>query len=149
MKPTIGHLVRRTWLSVIDRRLGERDLDLVHGILGPCEQQLWDRMQDVDKRHSLRVLDRFTSRLRDATRGECSAVLLHDIGKTISNLGTIGRVAATLSVLPTKRGRAYRHHERLGLEMMRSHGVGSDIIRNMEGGGRREFYMAFHEADNE
>jgi HD domain len=69
------------------------------------EQQLWRSMSSADRRHAVGVARRVDDALgevdavlaRDDRRPVLAAALLHDVGKTVSGLGTYGRVIATLS----------------------------------------------------
>ncbi len=57
-----------------------------------------------------------------------AGALLHDVGKADSGLGTIGRVAATLTPSKLAHGRfaRYRDHERIGAELLAA--AGSDPL---------------------
>ena len=145
----IRHLARRTWLSIFDRQSSEPDLVMVRGILDSNELSLWERMQSVDQRHSVRVLERFEELLPSATRAERAAVLLHDVGKSASRLGTLARIGATLGVLRSHRALQYRSHERLGLELATTSGVNGEVLELMRGHARTEFVSAFARADDE
>ena len=145
----IGHLVRRTWLSLVDRRVLPEDRVVVRSVLTDKERELWERMSHVDQRHSVRVLRRFDARLTDARRDERAAVLLHDVGKSESNLGTFRRILATAGVDRSNRARSYRRHEELGREMLSNAGVDSVVIRNLQGEARQQFAVAFKAADDE
>ncbi len=145
----IRHLARRTWLSIVDRRCSEPDLVMVRGILDSNELSLWERMQSVDQRHSVRVLKRFEEFLPSATRAERAVVLLHDVGKSVSRLGILARIGATLGVLRSHRALQYRNHERLGVELASGSGVNGDVLEKMRGHSRAEFMSAFARADDE
>lgn len=114
----LSHLARRALGSVSDAEPRPGGLDRARGILLPGEFEAWSRMQGRDKRHSLEVLDRFLLLLPTASRAEQAAALLHDVGKSISRLGWLSRIAATLVGGVTSRFRDYRDHERLGVEML-------------------------------
>jgi len=92
------HLVRRFFASLLP--IGPRAVDdaWARDQLSEPEQELWSRMARVDRRHSERVARRVEEELGEgATRPVLAAALLHDVGKTIPDLGTFGRVVATLS----------------------------------------------------
>ena len=80
--------------------------------LAPGERELWSRMSNADRRHAIEVARRFVGRRPDATRPEMAGALLHDVGKVEADLGTFGRVVATvvgprgrrLRLLPRPRG---------------------------------------------
>ena len=145
----IGHLARRTWLSIVDRRCSEADFVMVRRILDSNELSVWELMQPVDQRHSVRVLERFEELLPSATRAERAAVLLHDVGKSVSRLGTFARIGATLGVLRSHRALQYRNHERLGLELATTSGVNGEVLELMRGHARTVFMSAFARADDE
>ena len=145
----ILHLARRTWLSIVDRRCSETDIVMVRRILDSNELSLWEGMQAVDQRHSVRVLERFENLLPSATRAERAAVLLHDVGKSVSRVGTVARIGATLGVLRSHRASRYRNHERLGVELAAASGVNEDVLEVMRGHSRAEFMRAFADADDE
>ncbi|MFM8003316.1 MAG: HD domain-containing protein, partial [Actinomycetota bacterium] len=77
-----------------------------------------------DKRHSLKVLARFSALLPQASVAERRAVLLHDVGKLHSDLGILMRVAATIIGPRNARLAAYHDHERIGATMLRE--IGSE-----------------------
>ena len=143
------HLVRRTWLSLVDRRLRPGDIDFVRSVLTDREFSVWSEMGDIDRRHSVRVLHRFDHRLGDATRDERAAVLLHDVGKTIARLGTLRRIGATLGLDRSERGRLYRRHEELGVELLVAAGVQQAVVTCLRGEARAEVRAAFSWADDE
>ena len=85
------------------------------------ELALWRRLSNVDRRHAITVARRFED-LGSWTRDEMAAALLHDIRKCESQLSTFERVGATILGGRTARWRAYRDHERIGLELCREAG---------------------------
>ena len=74
------------------------------------------------------------------TRDEMAGALLHDIGKLDSDLGTAGRVVATVVGPRTARFRRYHDHERIGADMLKVAGsspVTVDLVgRARSGSGR-------------
>ena len=88
------------------------------------EREMWIRLSNQDRRHSVAVAQRFAAVRPEATRAELAGALLHDVGKIECRLGTFGRVAATLLGPRTIRFRAYHDHEQIGADMA-AHG-GSD-----------------------
>lgn len=80
----------------------------------PAEVELWRRMSGLDRVHSAKVARRFVAARPEATRAEIAGALLHDVGKIESNLGTWGRVAASIIGPRTERFRAYHDHEHIG-----------------------------------
>jgi hypothetical protein len=94
------HLVRRFFASLLP--IGPKAVDdaWAQGHLSTPEQELWTRMARVDRRHSAAVARRVEAELGEgATRPVLAAALLHDVGKTVPDLGTLGRVVATLSAM--------------------------------------------------
>jgi hypothetical protein len=92
------HLVRRFFTSLLP--IGPKAADDVWArtLLSEAEQELWSRMAKVDRRHSVAVARRVEAELGErASSPVLPAALLHDVGKTIPDLGTFGRVVATLS----------------------------------------------------
>jgi hypothetical protein len=128
------HLVRRFFGSL--RPGGPRAVDeawvLSHLLEG--EQTLWRRMSGPDRRHAAGVARRVAEALgSEATRPVLAAALLHDVGKTVSGLGTYGRVVATLSAKVAGREQApawsatrgftrkvglYLRHDELGADLL-------------------------------
>jgi len=93
-----GHLVKRFFGSLRPGGPPAADEAWVAGILLPAEHELWVRMPGADRRHAVGVARRVEVALgNEATRPVLAAALLHDVGKTVSGLGTYGRVVATLS----------------------------------------------------
>ena len=99
----VAHLTRRFFTSLEPpaARRGRRDL-------GPFVARrvgggLWDAMPATDRRHAIEVAKRFGDRRPEATRAEMAGALLHDVGKSASGFGTIGRVVATSTGPRTKR----------------------------------------------
>jgi hypothetical protein len=79
--------------------LGPRGVDAQWALdqLLPGELELWARMKGPDRRHAVQVARRVERALgNEAGRPVLAAALLHDVGKTVSGLGTYGRVVATL-----------------------------------------------------
>ncbi len=65
-----------------------------------------------------------------------AGALLHDVGKGQSDLGTFGRVAATVIGPRTKRFRLYHDHEALGIELLRDAGSDPATLALLDGTGR-------------
>ena len=82
------------------------------------ERSLWRTMPSADRRHAVGVARRVDEALAGDTgdagdtedtvdrRPVLAAALLHDVGKTVSGLGTYGRVIATLSAAVGGRDQA-------------------------------------------
>lgn len=91
------HLIRRFLGSLSPRPLRPEDDAWARSQLGPGEQRLWERMSRADRKHAAGVARAVDHRLGpDATPPVLAAALLHDVGKTEADLGTLGRVAATV-----------------------------------------------------
>jgi len=84
----------------------------------PGERALWIRLSNQDRRHSIDVARRFDDVLAGASRAEIAGALLHDIGKVECELGTFGRVVATLVGPRTDAFRVYHEHEEIGARLV-------------------------------
>lgn len=115
--------------------------------LRPDEIALWNRMTGPDRRHGVAVARRVAVALGNADgagveRRALAAALLHDAGKSESQLGVLGRSAATLLALGLGRRRIanwsdsrsgwlreagrYAAHDTIGAELLAS--AGSDPV---------------------
>jgi hypothetical protein len=110
----VGHLARRYATSLSRRPPDAAEVVWGEGWLLPAEVQLWRRLDNIDRRHSLQVTRRFQTLRPDASRAELAAAMLHDVGKLDSGLGTFGRVVASVVGPRTERFRRYHDHEALG-----------------------------------
>ncbi|QYG92839.1 hypothetical protein HC251_10630 [Iamia sp. SCSIO 61187] len=129
-----GHLVRRFLGSLAPRRLSEDEAVWVASHLQPAEAELWGRMSRADRRHAVGVARRAQAALGDAaTRPVMAAALLHDVGKVEADLGTYGRVMATLSAKAAGRGTAHAWSQtrgitrRIGLYLLHEE-LGADLL---------------------
>ena len=129
------HLVSRFLGSLSPAPPSDEDRRFAESRLSPAEMACWRRMPNQDQRHSADVARRFLDRRPDATREEMAGALLHDVGKTASELGTIGRVAATLVGPRGARFRTYHDHERIGAEMMAEAGSAAATVALIGGRG--------------
>jgi len=94
----LPHLARRFFGSLRPGGPSATDADWAVAQLLPDEMVLWRSMSRADRRHAAGVARRVEVALgNEATRPVLAAALLHDVGKTESNLGTYGRVIATIS----------------------------------------------------
>ena len=118
MKDGPSHLVRRALTSWRNSPLSESEKLPAVGILHDGEYAIWNRMQPRDQRHSLVVLSRLKELLPGASRAELAAALLHDIGKTRSDLGWSLRVVATVVGPRGRRFTDYHDHEAIGAELL-------------------------------
>jgi hypothetical protein len=125
------HLARRFAESVVPIDASRTDDAWARRALLPGEAALWERMSRQDRRHSVRVA-RDVDRLLDGPPREViAAALLHDVGKLDSELGTFGRVIATVVGAVHGRGGAgrigrYLQHDRIGAELLTA--AGSDPL---------------------
>ncbi len=137
-----GHLVRRFFGSLNCRDLGHVQNAWVENVLSTVEYELWLSQSSTDRYHTFFAARRVelelandTTLADDDTRWVIAAALLHDIGKLDSNLGTLGRVAATLVglVMPAtalgnwcqkrglrKRISSYLNHAEIGAELLQN-----------------------------
>lgn len=94
----------------------------MHGALQPGLRRLFFAQDVPDQRHAVEVAERAGG---DSERVE--AALLHDVGKTGSNLGAFGRSFATIAGtlgLPAKRSWImYLHHGAIGADMLQRAGA--------------------------
>lgn len=116
---SLGHLARRAAGSVSNREPDPADIDRARDILTTREFEMWQSMPGRDQRHSISVLARFDNERHGASRDARAAALLHDVGKTVSDLGWCMRIAATLVGPIGSRFASYHDHERIGVEMLR------------------------------
>jgi len=136
------HLVRRFFGSLKPGGPAEADRAWVEATLSEAEYGLWRRMSGPDRRHSVQV-GRDVERMlgNEATVPVLAAALLHDVGKIDADLGTWGRVIATLSAKVAGRDAAklwiksngftrkvglYLHHPEVGADMLEL--AGSDPL---------------------
>lgn len=128
------HLAKRFFGSIIPIGPKPADRSWVLEQMLESEQEIWRRMTAVDRRHAAGVARRVEASLTErATRPILAAALLHDCGKTVSGLGTYGRVIATVSAKLagpdhaiawsetrgfTRRVGLYLEHPRLGGELL-------------------------------
>jgi HD domain len=124
----IVHLERRFFRALSDRPPSSTEHAWALSFLSTSECELWQRMQNQDKRHSIEVARRLETFLPSVPPHALAAALMHDVGKIESRLGTFARVAATIVGSPTQRFRAYHDHERIGADMLRTAGSDPALI---------------------
>ncbi len=121
----LWHLATRFFGTVLQRPLGPRRQDEVHDVLTGSEAELFFRQQAIDQRHAYAVAQRVQVATGDPDA--VAAALLHDVGKTESQLGPMARSLATLldvGRLPVpSRWRAYRDHGQLGAAILAEAGA--------------------------
>lgn len=100
-----AHRARRFVASLRPPTPSEADLSWVRAQLSEREMRLFERMPKVDRSHSIGVARAVDAHLDQIgltpgdprARWMIAAALTHDVGKSVSGLGTYGRVMATLS----------------------------------------------------
>ena len=144
-----GHLARRFAGALSKRPPTTGDEAWAAQFLLPGESTLWKRLSNADKRHSIAVARRFAEEMGESSRDDMAAVLLHDVGKIVSGLGTPSRVVATIVGPRTQRFRQYHDHESLGAELVREVGSSAETAALLAGtSGRREVIAALRRADH-
>ena len=135
--PRVVHLAKRLVGMMSRRQIADDDLRWVSSVLLDGESELWHALPVADQRHSLLVAERFNEALNRAdsevSRDDIAAALLHDIGKTASDLGIIERVVATLVGPRTRRFHLYHAHEQIGAEMLAAAGSSVRTISLIDG----------------
>jgi hypothetical protein len=132
-----SHLSRRFVISLWPAAPKARDDAWVRSILRPGEYDLWARMPNHDRRHSIAVARRVQAALADTADADerwLAAALLHDVGKLDARLGVLARVGATLAGAAaghdmaeawsakrgiTRRVGLYLRHDEIGAEHIR------------------------------
>ena len=90
------HLTRRFFGSLRPGGPPESDRAWVEGAVRGRVRP-WARQYGPDRRHTVQVANEVEHRLGSDARPVLAAALLHDIGKIDADLGTWGRVVATLA----------------------------------------------------
>ena len=115
--------------------------------LSPAEATLWRRMPAADRRESVRVGRRLEAELAGTEHaGDARwtvAALLHDVGKTESRLGTVGRTLATMAgaaaghdIAPAWQAKGgvrrkfglYLRHDEIGAGMLEMAGSRREVV---------------------
>lgn len=135
MSGNIAHLARRFVTSMSNRPASDDDETWARRHLGDREVVLWTGMANADRRHAVEVARRFHAARPEATRAEIAGALLHDVGKVAADLGTFGRVVATLVGARTARLRTYHDHEAIGARWAASAGADPATVALIEGCG--------------
>jgi len=128
------HLTRRFVGALRPGGPPESDRAWIESVLSEAEYALWRRQYGPDRRHTAAVAREVERRLGgEATPPILAAALLHDIGKIDADLGTWGRVVATLSAKVagidtarlwtkstgfTRRVGLYLRHPEIGADML-------------------------------
>jgi HD superfamily phosphohydrolase YqeK len=130
------------------QNLNSDELNQVRSVLSENEMDLWVKYQSVDQRHSIVVLNRLNVFMPHAGRDAQVAALMHDIGKSVSRLGVISRVAATVFGPKTQRFSQYLSHERIGIDLLEAAGCSDITIALLKGVGDPKVIAALSDADN-
>lgn len=147
------HLVKRFFTSLDRREHSQVEIDSARVVLTPSEFELWSQMSLSDRRHSLIVRKRFLDLMPNAEIAAVRASLLHDVGKTKSNLGVVSRVFATILGRAGERFSQYHDHEAIGARMLREIGSEETTVRLVAGsldgddGDLAKYLMALRSAD--
>lgn len=145
MKVPGRHLGRRFVTSLSPAPPDAADEAWAAGWLEPGERELWSSLSNADRRHAIEVTRRFVRRRPDATRPEMAGALLHDVGKLEADLGTFGRVVATVVGPHGRRLRLYHDHEAIGARMAEAAGADPVTVALIERHGPAA--PALHDAD--
>ena len=139
------HLIRRFFAALPNRGPHETDRIWVESVLSAAEYALWARQYPPDRRHSASIARQVERELAkqeivgeglrsEDTEWVRASALLHDIGKIEADLGTWGRVWATLvaKIVGPRRARrwidsngyrrrvgSYLNHPEIGAELLR------------------------------
>lgn len=100
------HLAKRFFGSLRERSPAVEDEAWLVGLLRPAEAALYHRQPPLDRTHSVEGARAVQQALADQASTELIvAAALHDVGKADAELGTFGRVGATLvgRVVPRAR----------------------------------------------
>lgn len=144
---TLAHLLKR-WAGSLNRRpIPEDQRVVVSTLLTPGEYELWQTMRIEDRRHSWIVYERYRALRPSGLRAEYAAVLLHDVGKVVADLGTLARVLATIVGPRGERFRSYHDHEALGSVMVERIHADPLTIAMIRGDGPAELMDALYRAD--
>jgi hypothetical protein len=120
------HLAHRFVTSLSGRPPDVAEEVWAESQLLPGEIDLWRQMNNQDRRHSAKVARRFVAARPGASRAEIAGALLHDVGKIKCDLGTWGRVVASIVGGRTDRFRTYHDHEYVGSQLAAA--VGSEPV---------------------
>ena len=116
------HLARRFFGYVTSNPPTVGELDTVRDQLSEDLYDIFVRMNLEDQRHAIEVANRIDD---DAL---IEAALLHDVGKSASDVGALGRSCATiaraLSIPVSGSWRMYLDHGEIGASMLEAAGAG-------------------------
>lgn len=131
MPGTWRHLTARFFRVTLAEALTSEERRLVHDLLGPEERAMFDSQPHIDQRHGLEAMQAVRTTVTGRRDLERTA-LLHDVGKRHSELGVVGRVAATLAAklhLPARgRFRLYLDHGPVAAAELQAAGAESIVV---------------------
>ena len=117
------HLIRRFFGFLTARPLTPAEQSTVRSILDPPLAQAFFLQRSEDQRHAFGVRERLAGH-----EHLYEAALLHDVGKTVSDLGAISRSFATtwrrLGLPTTGRWSEYLDHGEIGAKELENLGAG-------------------------
>ncbi|MYJ97811.1 MAG: HD domain-containing protein [Acidimicrobiaceae bacterium] len=149
------HLTRRFFAALTNRGPDETDRVWVESVLSAREYALWARQYPPDRRHSASIARQVERRLvgepasGEDTRWVLASALLHDIGKIEADLGTWGRVFATViaKTVGSERVRRWAHDDgyrgRVG-SYLRHPAIGAELLRGAQSDPRTIAWAAEH-----
>lgn len=144
----LRHLSKRLAGSVTARPLSDAEVRLVETVLLPVERPLFAALSRADQRHAVLVLERFDRILPSAAVEARRAALLHDVGKSVSGLGTLARVVATLVGPRSRRYADYHAHEVLGALLLERAGSHATTVALLRSDGEATILDALRRADD-
>ena len=147
----VFHLAKRFVGALDQRKISQHEIKSVRDALSSREFELWSTMPLIDKKHSVVVMRRFVDRLPNAEVAAVRASLLHDVGKTASNLGVMQRVIATLVGRISKSFSDYQEHEQIGAQMLQkidSHEITWQLVAGESKPELQTALQALRQADN-
>lgn len=143
------HLVRRFFAALPNRGPDETDRAWVESVLSTKEYELWARQYPPDRRHSALIARQVERRLDDSGNWVLASALLHDVGKIEADLGTWGRVFATVAakIIGSARVRQWTVHDgcrgRLGSYLNHPE-IGAELLRRAQSDPRTVAWVAEH-----
>jgi hypothetical protein len=132
----VAHLVTRFFASLRPRPLDAAAIAWVAGALEPGELRVWDGMGRADRAESVAVGRRLEASLAGTRDAEdprwLAAALVHDVGKQVSDYGSIGRaiVTAGAAVLGRARVRSWASAEPSGARASARSRMGSYVAHD-------------------
>jgi putative nucleotidyltransferase with HDIG domain len=129
----LAHLARRFFTSLAPREPRAADVARVGAVLTSSEFAVWNAQSRADRAESIATLRRLPDDVARDGRW-AAAALLHDVGKSASGLGTVGRVFATVrgALAPDApidgRAGVYLRHAEIGAEMLRAAGARTEAV---------------------